>query len=206
MNLSLPVSSWFLHECVAELRYVAVLEDDWDRWPMKFDQTKARQKIDRHWLVVMYWPDAWNQWLSSKQILGYVCVRRRRNNSPFVVERCHRNRSDICMEKCRWWSSTRTILLSFNDRCERDDVGLVLGVEFFDETIDDEGENIRLELDRIQGFLHQIGQVLILIGFHLLIFFQDVTEQLVEPSTQKIIDSNVCRQLLKLVDDLRQLR
>ena len=41
---SLPVSIWFLREFVAELRFVAVLEDGWDRSPMTYDRTKARKK------------------------------------------------------------------------------------------------------------------------------------------------------------------
>ena len=60
-----------------------------------------------------------------------------------------------------------------------------------------------MELDRVQSFLHQRGEVFILIGFHVMVLFQDMTEQLFKPSTEEMIDANVRRQLLQLVGHFR---
>lgn len=57
----------------------------------------------------------------------------------------HQNLSSII-------SDERKLGLSFNERCERDDGSLVLGVELLEQTIDDQCQDTRMELDRIQTF------------------------------------------------------
>lgn len=58
----------------------------------------------------------------------------------------------------------------------------------------------RLEWNLIvfKRFLHQRGEVFIFIGFHLMVLFAEMTEQLFEPSREEMSDANVRRQLLQL--------
>ena len=61
----------------------------------------------------------------------------------------------------------------------------------------------RLEWNLIvfKRFLHQRGEVFIFIGFHLMVLFAEMTEQLFEPSREEMSDANVRRQLLQLHPD-----
>lgn len=78
------------------------------------------------------------------QIHEFVFVRHLSNIFLFVHECYRRNRSDIFEENQNRISSFLFVLLSFDNRCQRNDVFLICRIELFDETIDNKFQNGRI--------------------------------------------------------------
>ena len=75
----------------------------------------------------------------------------------------------------------------------------------FDVTIDDELQDLRIEFHRVQRLFQERREQLVVLGFHLMILFERMAEQLIEPAAEKIIDAHVGREQLQFIDHRRQL-
>lgn len=106
----------------------------------------------------------------------------------------------------RRYAKTRRvqILLSFDDRSQRNEVGVVVVVEALEEAVDDELQGRRVEPDGVQGFLDEKCEALLVVGFHLIGVFEDMIEQLLEPTAEEIVDANLRGQLEDFIDHVRQ--